>query len=60
MSGQIIPWNYPLQIGARAVAPALASGNAVVMKPAEDDPLALLRLAELVREEGCQTDCSTW
>jgi aldehyde dehydrogenase (NAD+) len=50
--GIIIPWNYPLQIGARSVAPALGAGNAVVLKPAEDAPLTALAMAELLAEAG--------
>ncbi|MFI7291965.1 aldehyde dehydrogenase family protein [Streptomyces anulatus] len=50
--GHIIPWNYPLQIAARTVAPALAAGNCCVLKPAEDAPLTSLRLAEIVEEAG--------
>ncbi|MHB8718146.1 MAG: aldehyde dehydrogenase family protein [Candidatus Dormibacteria bacterium] len=52
VSAQIVPWNYPLQIGSRGIAPALATGNAVVVKPAEEAPLTLLRLGELLVEEG--------
>jgi aldehyde dehydrogenase (NAD+) len=47
VSGQIIPWNYPIQIGARGVAPALAAGCTVVLKPAEDAPMTALRLGEI-------------
>ncbi|MGE5242889.1 MAG: aldehyde dehydrogenase family protein [Betaproteobacteria bacterium] len=47
VSGQIIPWNYPIQIGARGIAPALAAGCAVVLKPAEDAPMTALRLGEI-------------
>src|SRR5215471_9464595 len=47
VSAQIIPWNYPIQIGARGVAPALAAGCAVVLKPAEDAPMTALRLGEI-------------
>ncbi|MSR07629.1 MAG: aldehyde dehydrogenase family protein [Gemmatimonadetes bacterium] len=47
VSAQIIPWNYPIQIGSRGVAPALAAGCAVVMKPAEDAPMTALRLGEI-------------
>jgi phenylacetaldehyde dehydrogenase len=50
--GAIIPWNFPLVIGAWKVAPALACGNTVVLKPSEDAPLAPLRLAELALEAG--------
>ncbi|WP_240167765.1 aldehyde dehydrogenase family protein [Streptomyces noursei] len=50
--GHIIPWNYPLQIAARTLAPALAAGNCCVLKPAEDAPLTSLRLADLVEGAG--------
>ena len=50
--GQIIPWNFPLQMAAWKLAPALACGNTVVLKPAEQTPLTALRLAELVCEAG--------
>jgi aldehyde dehydrogenase (NAD+) len=50
--GIISPWNYPLQMNARAIAPALAMGNAVVLKPAEDTSLTALALAELAAEVG--------
>lgn len=49
---QIIPWNYPAQIFGRCVAAALAAGNTVVLKPAEDACLSVLRLAELALEQG--------
>ncbi|MEU4149169.1 aldehyde dehydrogenase family protein [Streptomyces sp. NPDC026659] len=49
---QIIPWNYPLMMAAWKLAPALAAGCAVVLKPAEQTPLSALRLAELVEEAG--------
>ncbi|AXS83329.1 aldehyde dehydrogenase family protein [Marinobacter sp. Arc7-DN-1] len=49
---QIIPWNYPAQIFGRCVAAALAAGNTVVLKPAEDACLSVLRLAELASECG--------
>lgn len=52
VSGQIVPWNYPMQIGARGIAPALAAGNAVVVKGAEQACLSLLRLAEVALEVG--------
>ncbi len=48
----IIPWNYPLQIGARVVGAALAMGNTLVIKPAEDASLTTLRMAELGLEAG--------
>jgi aldehyde dehydrogenase (NAD+)/betaine-aldehyde dehydrogenase len=49
---QIIPWNYPLQVTARCAAPALACGNAVVLKPSEQASVTPLRLQELARESG--------
>ncbi|WP_273204546.1 aldehyde dehydrogenase family protein [Marinobacter subterrani] len=49
---QIIPWNYPAQIFGRCVAASLAAGNTVVVKPAEDACLSVLRLAELAMECG--------
>lgn len=52
VTGHIIPWNYPLQIGARTIAPALAVGNCLVVKPAEDAPLSVLRIAQLALEAG--------
>ncbi|MBO9524175.1 MAG: aldehyde dehydrogenase family protein [Nocardioidaceae bacterium] len=48
----IIPWNYPLALAAWKLAPALAAGNVMILKPAEQTPLSILRLAELVREAG--------
>ncbi|MBL9058146.1 MAG: aldehyde dehydrogenase family protein, partial [Rhodobacteraceae bacterium] len=45
--GAIVPWNFPLMIGAWKIAPALAAGNSVVLKPAETASLTLIRLAEL-------------
>lgn len=50
--GCIIPWNFPLPQAAWKVAPALACGNTVVLKPAEETPLTALRLAELAAEAG--------
>jgi gamma-glutamyl-gamma-aminobutyraldehyde dehydrogenase len=50
--GAIVPWNFPLMIGAWKLAPALAAGNSVVLKPAETASLTLLRLAELCAEAG--------
>ena len=50
--GQIIPWNFPLLMFAWKVAPALAAGNTVVIKPAENTPLTALALAELAMEVG--------
>jgi phenylacetaldehyde dehydrogenase len=48
--GQIVPWNFPLLMAAWKVGPALASGNCVVLKPAEQTPLSALRLGELILE----------
>ena len=50
--GQIIPWNFPLQMASWKLAPALACGNTVVLKPAEQTPLTALRLGELICEAG--------
>ncbi len=50
--GAIVPWNFPLMIGAWKLAPALAMGNSVVLKPAETASLSLLRIAELASEAG--------
>ncbi|MFD4640145.1 phenylacetaldehyde dehydrogenase StyD [Lentzea sp. NPDC058436] len=50
--GAIIPWNTPLMIAAWKLGPALAAGNTVVVKPAEDAPLSVLHLAKLVEEAG--------
>src|SRR5438128_8157498 len=50
--GQIIPWNFPLLMAAWKLAPALATGCTVVLKPAEQTPLSALRLGELIQEAG--------
>ncbi|HEY6445213.1 MAG TPA: aldehyde dehydrogenase family protein [Acidobacteriaceae bacterium] len=50
--GQIIPWNYPMLMQAWKLAPALATGNTVVLKPAEQTPLSALRIGELILEAG--------
>jgi gamma-glutamyl-gamma-aminobutyraldehyde dehydrogenase len=50
--GAIVPWNFPLMIGAWKLAPALAMGNSVVLKPAETASLSLLRLAEICSDCG--------
>lgn len=50
--GQIIPWNFPLLMLAMKLAPALAAGNTVVLKPAEQTPLSALRVGELIVEAG--------
>jgi len=52
VSGQIIPWNFPLSITARGVAPALVAGNTVVVKPAPTTPLSALHLAEICADAG--------
>lgn len=52
VTAHIIPWNYPLQILGRSLAPALATGNCTVIKPAEEAPLTTLKLVELVIEAG--------
>ena len=50
VAGQIIPWNFPLLMAAWKIAPALACGNTVVLKPAETTPLTALKLAEVIRD----------
>jgi aldehyde dehydrogenase (NAD+) len=50
--GQIIPWNFPMLMMAWKLAPALATGNTVLMKPAEQTPLTALRIGELILEAG--------
>src|SRR5581483_752159 len=52
VTGHIIPWNYPAQMLGRTIAPALAMGNAVVMKPAEEACVAPLRIVALAQEVG--------
>jgi aldehyde dehydrogenase (NAD+) len=52
VTGHIIPWNYPAQMFGRTLAPALACGNATVLKPAEDACLTSLRITELAHEVG--------
>jgi acyl-CoA reductase-like NAD-dependent aldehyde dehydrogenase len=50
--GQVVPWNFPLMFTSWKMAPALAAGNTIVMKPAEITPLSSLRIAELMSEAG--------
>jgi len=50
VAGQIIPWNFPLLMAAWKLAPALATGNTVVLKPAETTPLTAMKLAEIIQE----------
>lgn len=50
VAGQIIPWNFPLLMASWKIAPALATGNTVVIKPAETTPLTALKLAEIIQE----------
>ena len=52
VAGQIIPWNFPLLMAAWKIAPALACGNTVVLKPAETTSLTALKLAEIIEEAG--------
>ena len=52
VAGQIIPWNFPLLMAAWKIAPALATGNTVVIKPAETTPLTAMMLAEIIDEAG--------
>jgi aldehyde dehydrogenase (NAD+) len=50
--GQIIPWNFPLLMAAWKLAPALAAGNTIVLKPAEQTPVTAMELAKLIQEAG--------
>jgi aldehyde dehydrogenase (NAD+) len=52
VTAHIVPWNYPLQIMSRGTAAAIAAGNTVVIKPAEDTPLTALRLASIIEKVG--------
>lgn len=52
VTGQVVPWNYPLQISCRGLAPALATGNTVVLKPAELACLSVLEIARICHESG--------
>jgi aldehyde dehydrogenase (NAD+) len=52
VAGQIIPWNFPLLMAAWKIAPAIACGNTVVLKPAESTSLTALKLAELIKDSG--------
>lgn len=52
VTGHIIPWNYPMQIGGRTAIASLAAGNAVVVKPAEEASLTALELARIAQEAG--------
>lgn len=50
--GAVVPWNFPLDIAVWKLAPALATGNSIVLKPAEESPHTVLKLAELAKEAG--------
>ncbi len=52
VTGHIVPWNGPLWIGSRTIAPALAAGNSVVIKPSSESPITLLKFAEMALECG--------
>jgi aldehyde dehydrogenase (NAD+) len=52
LTAHLVPWNYPLVMAARSIAPALAAGNTVIAKPASFTPLTLLRFAELCKDAG--------
>jgi len=54
--GVITPWNFPMMIASWGIAPALAAGNAVLVKPAESTPLTTIRLGELAAEAGLDND----
>ncbi|HYN59827.1 MAG TPA: aldehyde dehydrogenase family protein [Rubrivivax sp.] len=53
--GQVVPWNFPMMFTSWKMAPALAAGNTIVMKPAEITPLSSLKIAELMAEAGMPT-----
>ena len=53
----VVPWNFPLDMAAWKLAPALAAGNSVILKPAEQSPFSALRLAELALEAGMPPAC---
>ena len=57
VTAHIIPWNYPAQMLGRSVAPALAMGNATVLKPAEDTSMTALRVASSRQPAACPTGC---
>src|SRR4029450_13281377 len=59
VAGQIVPWNYPLMITTWKLAPALAAGCTVVLKPDSQTPLSALRMAELGTEAGFPPGCGT-
>ena len=59
VAGQIVPWNYPLMMSTWKLAPALAAGCSVVLKPDPQTPLTAIRLAELAAEVGFQQGRST-
>src|SRR6476620_3332862 len=52
VTAHVIAWNYPMQLFARAVAPAIATGNCSVVKPADETPRTAVRLAELAVQAG--------
>ena len=52
VAGQVIPWNFPLLMASWKIAPAIACGNTVVLKPAETTPLTALKLAEVIADAG--------
>ena len=60
VTGHIIAWNYPMQLLARAVAPAIATGNCAVVKPADETPRTAVEFARLAVQAGVPQGCSTW
>jgi acyl-CoA reductase-like NAD-dependent aldehyde dehydrogenase len=57
VTAHIVPWNFPLGMAMRSLAPALAAGCTAVLKPAEQSPLSALRLAGLAQEAGLPDAC---
>ena len=53
----IVPWNFPLLLAAWKVAPALAAGNVVILKPASQTPLTAIALGEMALEWACRRAC---
>ena len=60
VTGHIIAWNYPMQLLGRAVAPAIATGNCAVVKPADETPRTAVEFARIAVQAGVPPGCSTW
>ncbi len=53
----VTPWNFPMAMGTRKIAPAIAAGCTIVVKPAQQTPLSMLALAQILEEAGCLAAC---